>query len=190
MKAMTCAGVAVVFLVAGLGSWAAAPAAGEDDPWGAFGFLMGEWEGEGDAGAGTGRFSLEKDLQGKVLVRKHRAEIPAAGGRPAAVHEDLMVIHHGEGGGAPEADYFDSEGHVIRYKVTVSDDKRTLTFVSDPKPSAPRFRLSYAKGEQRDTLRIAFEIAPPGKPDEFKAYLKGSARKRERAKPKSGQARQ
>ena len=102
------------------------------------------------------------------------SEFPGAQGRPAAVHEDLMVIHPGEDG-AMKAVYFDSEGHVIRYTIEAKD-QGTLVFVSDPSPSAPRFRLSYAKG-QGDEVSIKFEMAPPGKPDGFRTYLEGKARR-------------
>jgi hypothetical protein len=155
--------------------------AAEDDPWSDYRFLLGEWRGEGDGGPGkgTGEFSFTRDLQGKVLVRKNRTDIPATSGRPASTHEDLMVVYAGEGGRNARAIYFDSEGHVINYAASFSADKRTLTFVSDATPSTPRFRLSYTHGEG-ETLRIKFEIAAPGKPDEFKTYLEGAARREER----------
>jgi len=142
---------------------------------------MGEWTSEGDPTRGTGKFTLEADLQGKILVRKNHVELPASSGRPASTHEDLMVIYRGEGGEPSKAIYFDSEGHVIHYTATFSDDKRTLTFLSEASPSGPRFRLSYVKGEN-DTVAIKFEIAPPGKPDAFKAYLEGTARRQKGAK--------
>jgi hypothetical protein len=121
------------------------------------------------------------DLQDKVIVRKNRAEYPAAAGRPAATHDDLMVIYRAEGGAPTKAIYFDSEGHVIHYTASFSDDKGTLIFVSEAAPSTPRFRLSYRKGAE-ESVGIKFEVAPPGKPDAFRTYLEGRAR-RERAKP-------
>lgn len=151
----------------------------DDDPWKPFRFLVGEWMGEGggEPGRGSGGFSFAWDLHEKVLVRRNRAEYPATQGRPASSHEDLMVIYRDEGGGPTRAIYFDSEGHVIHYKATFSQDHRTLTFLSDADPASPRFRLSYTRGEG-EVLRIQFEIAPPGKPDAFKTYLDGNARRR------------
>jgi len=149
----------------------------KDDPWEPFRFLMGDWVGEGKEGQGTGFFSLTPDLQGKVLVRKNHADLPAGKDRPAAVHEDLMVIYKSEDGKTAKAIYFDSEDHVINYTVTFSPDKQTLTFISAAAPHAPRFRLSYQK-EAEDRVSIKFEIAPPGKPEEFKMYLEGKARKK------------
>src|SRR5262249_53744865 len=99
------------------------------DPWKPYRFLAGEWtgEGSGDPGKGSGGFSFAWDLQGKVLVRRNRSEYPATNGRPAMLHEDLMVIYQGEGGGPTRVIYFDSEGHVINYTATFAQDQRTLT---------------------------------------------------------------
>ncbi len=167
----------------------AATAPPEDDAWKPYRFLAGEWAGEGggEPGKGSGRFSFAWDLQEKVLVRRNRAEYPAAQGRPAFTHEDLMVIYRADRGEPTKAIYFDSEGHVINYAVTFSDDKRTLTFLSDAAPATPRFRLSYTKTGD-DSMGIKFEIAPPGKPDQFKTYLEGNARRQKESKsgtPKS-----
>jgi hypothetical protein len=168
------AGIVFVFAASG-----AAPA--EDDVWEPYQYLVGDWVGEGGGrpGQGTGRFSFRWDLQKHVLVRRNVAEFPAAQGRPAAVHEDLMVIHPAEKG-AMKAVYFDSEGHVIHYTVEAAKDRGTLVFVSDPSPSAPRFRLSYVK-RQGDEVLIKFEMSPPGKPDGFRTYLEGKARRVERS---------
>ncbi len=165
----------VVLAVFAAGGWTLVQA--KDDPWEPFHFLIGEWIGQGKEGQGTGHFSLTPDLGGKILVRRNHAELPAANGRPAAVHEDLMVIYKSQDGKSVKAIYFDSEDHVINYTATVSPDKQTLTFISAPAPSAPRFRLTYQK-EAEDRIGIKFEIAPPAKPEEFKAYLEGKARKK------------
>jgi hypothetical protein len=161
----------------------------DDDAWKPYRFLAGDWtgDGSGEPGKGSGGFSFAWDLQEKVLVRRNRSEYPAAQGRPAVTHEDLMVIYRADKVGPTKAIYFDNEGHVINYAVTISEDGRMLTFLSDSAPSTPRFRLSYTKGEE-DSMQIKFEIAPPGKPDGFKTYLEGSAHRSTAArsgKPKS-----
>jgi hypothetical protein len=149
------------------------------DAWARFRFLLGEWVGEGSGrpGEGKGQFSLTPDLQGKILVRKNRADYPAAGGRPALHHEDLMIIYPTEDGKEHKAIYFDSEGHVVQYAASFSQDEQTLTMVSDARPSSPRFRLSYTR-QAEGRVGIKFEMAPPGKPDAFKTYLNGSARRK------------
>jgi hypothetical protein len=151
-------------------------AAAEPDPWEDYRFLLGDWSGEGKGAprAGKGQFSFRLDLQDKVMVRKHKAEIPAAGGRPASSHEDLMVIHPDNAGKGLRAAYFDSEGHAIHYALTLSPDKKSQTFLSDASADQPRFRLSYTR-QAGDKLAIKFEIAPAGKPDAFKTYLEGTA---------------
>jgi hypothetical protein len=150
--------------------------AADADGWKDYGFLVGNWSGEGQGvpGQAQARFSFAPDLQGRILVRKHTAEIQPAGGRPASTHEDLMVIYHDSAGKGTRAVYFDSEDHVIHYVPTFAADKETVTFLSDELPNQPRFRLSYTKrGEGK--LAIKFEFAPPGKPDAFKTYGEGTA---------------
>jgi hypothetical protein len=147
-------------------------AAPKDDAWAGYRFLLGEWigEGNGSPGKGSGQCSFTLDLQDKVIVRKNHADYPASGGRPAFAHDDLMVIHHGQDGKQAKARYFDNEGHVIQYTITPSEDGRKLTFVSDAASNAPRFRMTYTRSEA-DTMHLKFEIAPPGKPDDFKTYI-------------------
>jgi hypothetical protein len=88
-----------------------------------------------------------------------------------------MVIYPGARGEPTKAIYFDNEGHVINYTAAFSKEERTLTFISDAAAPGPRFRLSYTpKGP--DSVRIKFEIAPPGQPDAFKTYLEGGASRR------------
>src|SRR5579871_4037845 len=93
-------------------------ASAEDDPWSDFRFLMGEWTAAGSPAQGTGGFTFATELEGKILVRRNRAELPAAAGRPAGKHEDLMVLYRESGGKQVKAMYFDNEGHVIPYTVS------------------------------------------------------------------------
>jgi hypothetical protein len=76
--------------------------------------------------------------------------------------------------GSVKADYFDSEGHVIRYTAHV--DPKRVTFVSDPDPKGPRYRLSYTLASD-GTLNGTFEIATPDAPETFKPYLAWKARR-------------
>lgn len=150
-----------------------APAAGMEG----WRFLMGEWVGEGGGqpGQGSGWFSFMPDLQQKVLLRRNHSEFPAQGGRPAAVHDDLMVVWQ-EGTGAMKAIYFDNEGHVIHYNVELAADARSAVFVSEP-GAGPRFRLTY-KETGPGQVSLKFEIAPPDKPDAFSTYIESAARRK------------
>jgi hypothetical protein len=142
--------------------------------WGPAQFLVGHWTGEGSGqpGTGTGAFSFTPDLQGKVLLRRSFAEYPAANGKPASRHDDLMVVYHGGTAGDLRALYFDSEDHIIRYSGTVAGG--SVVFVSDGKPDEVRYRLTYTT-TGTDTLTLRFEIAAPGK--DFSRYLEASARR-------------
>ena len=150
----------------------------KDSNWEGLRPLLGKWtaEGGGQPGqASAGGFSFDFDLQGKVLVRRNYSEYPATGGKPASRHDDLMVIYK-EPDQRTRAVYFDNEGHVIHYSVFLSEDKRTITLLSDSVPTAPRFRLIYNLLKD-DSLSIEFDIAPPGKPDSFSKYVEGKARR-------------
>jgi hypothetical protein len=125
--------------------------------WDAFEWLMGTWKAEG------GGFTYSTDLDGKVLVRRNFAEARGTS------HKDL-VIHYTPA----RAIYFDNEGHVINYTVEVKSDG--VVMLGDVVAGAPRFRFTYTKlGENR--VGVKFEMAPPGKPDEFKMYVEGTAQR-------------
>lgn len=146
--------------------------------WNDWQYFLGEWmgEGSGESGKGSGGFHFEFDLQNRILVRKNFAEYPPSKGKPAYRHDDLIVIYQ-----EPEepfrATYWDNEGHVIHYTVEFSQDKNSLIFLGDILPSAPRFRFTYTKMGD-DTLSIKFEIAPPGKPEEFAPYIEATAQRK------------
>jgi len=135
-------------------------------------FLLGDWEAVGTSPGESGAFIFSLAVQEKVIVRTNYAQYPARDAQPATRHDDLMVIFPEDG--ALKADYFDSEQHVIRYVVTPHGPTEVV-FVSEPRPSEPRYRLTYALGADKQ-LKGTFEIAPPGAA-EFKPYLTWSARK-------------
>ena len=139
-------------------------------------FLLGDWQAEGGGAPGSGRggFSFVRALADRVIVRKNSAEYPGSADRPATRHEDLMVIY-AEPGGAARADYYDSEGHVIRYAISTPSPGEA-SFVSEAAADAPRFRLSY-KLNAVGLLEGRFEIAPPGRPEAFSVYVTWTARR-------------
>jgi len=145
--------------------------------WKEFNFIIGEWIGEGGGAPGeaVGSSTFYFDLQKTVLIRKSFADYPAANNNPAFRHDDLMIIYRE--GKFIKAIYFDNERHVINYSASLSEDLKTITFVSDINPAAPRFRLIYTKRDE-NTMSISFEFAPPGKPDEFSKYLDGVVKKK------------
>ena len=166
-----------VTLVLFLSHFAAAqvPNGESADPWKSFEFLIGDWVGDGSGGPGqgAGEFSLKFDLQNHVLVRKSYAEYPAQNGRPAARHDDLMIVYLDEPSKKPRAIFFDSEGHVIRYSVTASN--ASVIFESEPGEPGPRYKLSYSPAGK--SVKGKFEIRAPGE-EQYKTYLDFSVHKK------------
>lgn len=142
----------------------------------AFEFLLGEWisSGEGQPGAGSGTAVFARSLQDRVITRTSYAEYPAAGGKPASRHDDLMVIYGVPGTGV-RADYYDSEGHVIRYDVQ-SPAAGKAVFLSESTTEGPRFRLTYELGAA-GVLEGEFDVASPAAPETFTPYLTWESRK-------------
>ncbi|HTB09945.1 MAG TPA: hypothetical protein VK752_00160 [Bryobacteraceae bacterium] len=125
------------------------------DPWKPLQFLTGEWIGETADSAGACSFAL--DLDRKVLIRKSYAQYATSR------HEDLMVIYLEQD---TKAIYFDSEGHVIQYRIEAGPD--SVRFLNE------QYRLTYRKDGER--LAMDFEIAAPGKP--FTNYLHAVLRRK------------
>lgn len=144
------------------------------DPFLSVRFLEGEWKGEGDGkpGQSTGLATFRFELEGKALVRRSHADYPAANGRPASHHEDVMTLF--QEGAQLKALYLDNEGHVIRY--LVAPVPSGVAFTSEPGPG-PRFRLTYLRAAEEGRVVLRFDIAPPGKPEAFSTYLEAATRK-------------
>jgi hypothetical protein len=149
------------------------------DPWKAMQSLIGQWNGDlgGQPGQATsGSFTISSDLQGRALVRRSFAEFPATKDRPAFRHDDLTIVYQGEAGSAPRATYYDSEGHVIEYTVSVSSGGSRIEWLSAARPAEPRFRFTYVFTSPT-AMKVRFEIAPPGQPDNFTTHVEGSVHK-------------
>lgn len=143
------------------------------DSWKRLDFLLGQWTGvagekAAPQGPGQGAFSFTPELSEKIIVRRNNAQFDSG-----ASHGDLMVIYRDAPEDGPRAIYFDSEGHVIRYKAAFPSEKRVV-FESDGTQPGPKYRLTYwMDGAQ---LKGQFEVAPPGK--EYQTYLQwGSVKK-------------
>ena len=165
--------IASILLTVSLASTAYA-----DTPdWSSWNDLAGKWEAEGSGvpGHGKGSFSFRLDLQSHVMIRKAHTHYPAAFGKPAFNHDDLLVVYFD--GAQARANYFDSEGHAINYSANASADGSSWIFLSDPNPNAPQYRLTYSKTDS-NSLHVNFEIAPPGQPGNFTSHVEGDARRR------------
>lgn len=136
-------------------------------------FLIGDWQAVDTPPGESGAFTFTLAVQDHVMVRTNEATYAATADRPASRHDDLLVIY-GERGSL-KADYFDNEGHVIRYAVRPAA-ANVVVFTSDPSPDEPRYRLTYSAAAD-GVLLGSFEIASPSAPDTFKPYLSWKARR-------------
>ncbi|HEV3140481.1 MAG TPA: hypothetical protein VGY57_08205 [Vicinamibacterales bacterium] len=146
---------------------------GQNDPLAPLRFLVGEWEAVNNPPGESGGFSFTLAVQNRVMMRSNHAVYEATSNRPASRHDDLMVIFSDDGG--LKADYFDSEGHVIRYDVSSKRD-REVVFHCAPTAKEPGYRLSYILMPE-GTLNGQFEVSPPGDREAFKPYLSWTARR-------------
>jgi len=135
-------------------------------------FLLGKWQAISKPEEPTGSFEFSLQLQSKIIVRTNFADYPATNERPAFRHEDLMIIYQDEDK-ALRADYYDSEGHIIRYIGQINGNNRVI-FSSPPTTINPGFRLVYSL-DQDGKLKGSFEIAQPNQPASFSPYLVWSA---------------
>lgn len=140
--------------------------------WKDFDFLLGEWTwaGGGRPGQATGTSSFQPELGETVLVRKVHLDYTETKERAAYVHDDLLYVYHDPQDNSLRAIFFDGEGHVIRYAVTMASDGNFVEFLSDAAPGGTRCRMTYSRAGA-DSVTEKFEIAPPGKPNDFATYV-------------------
>lgn len=138
-------------------------------------FLIGSWKGEGKGkpGEGEGRFTFNFDLDKRILVRKSHSEYPAAKDKPSIVHDDLLIIYPGSDKNQDRAIYFDNEGHVINYSVSIPGNS-SVVFTSDKIESSPIFRLTYSMIDS-NTVNTTFEISQDG--EKYITYVEGKSKR-------------
>jgi hypothetical protein len=121
----------------------------------------------------AGTYSFQPELRNHVLARHTRSEACNGPADYDCEHGDLLYVYS-EGGHAYKAIYFDNEGHVIHYDVSVPT-ATSVIFLSDPLRPGPQFRLSY---ELRGlNLSGKFQMRMPGQA-EFKSYLEWTGAKK------------
>lgn len=86
-----------------------------------------------------------------------------------------MIIYPAADGNSFRAIYFDNEGHVIPYAVTLPQKPNVAVFETEAGQPGPRFRLTYELNAD-GVLENVFWIAPPG--GEFKVYVRGTLKRK------------
>jgi hypothetical protein len=97
----------------------------------------------GSAGAaGSGTYSFQLELRDHILAR-HSGGGGCNG--PASLdceHGDLLYVYQEAPGQPYKAIYFDNEGHVIYYDVSIPSPT-SVVFLSSSSQPGPQYRLSY-----------------------------------------------
>ena len=141
-------------------------------------FLIGSWEAKtrgGTAGAdSSGTYTFRLELREHVLSRHSSAAGCKGPVDFDCEHSDLLYVYPEAGGQSYRAVYFDNEGHVIHYDVSMPSPL-TAVFLSKTSEPGPQFRLTYER--QGSTMSGRFEIRMPGQA-EFRPYLEWSGEKK------------
>ena len=139
-------------------------------------FLEGTWEAKTQDPKGptvAGRYTFAHELDGHVFAR-HATNDPGCKA-PATFdcqHGDLLYVFQDAPGQPFKAIYFDNEGHVLHYDVSVTGPNM-VTFLSQPSPG-PQFRLIYER--KGGTMNGKFQMQVPGQ-TEWHSYLEWSGGK-------------
>ena len=138
-------------------------------------FLLGNWASDTDTelGHATALSTFAQELDRRILTRRGSTKY-TSGKNAGQQHDDLLIVYPEGPDGGMKAIYFDAEGHVIHYTVTIPEPN-TAVFDSDPAQPGPRYRLTHkVTGRQMETK---LEVAAPGQAN-YQTYVSGvSSRK-------------
>jgi hypothetical protein len=148
------------------------------EPWKALAFLEGTWEAHtlgGSANAqAAGTYTFKLELKRHLLAR-YTAPTDCKGPKGFdCEHSDLLFVYQETEGQPLKAIYFDNEGHIIHYTVSVPEPS-AVTFVSEPSASGPQFQLVYQLSNA--VMSGKFQMRMPGQA-EWKSYLEWSGSKK------------
>ena len=163
-----------LFIVLALGLTTLVCNAQKPDKWKKIEWLPGQWRGEGggEPGQGGGTFSFTYDLGKNIIVRKSHSEYNTSDKNSVVNHDDLMIIYSESKDIGLKAIYFDNEGHIINYSVSLAD--KSVILLSEKKPDAPQFRLTYTHLDD-SSVNVKFEISTDGV--NFNTYIEGISKK-------------
>ena len=171
--------VSSLVLVLVVASWVA-PAQKPDTtgPWAGVRFLIGTWEAKTTGGQAqvqsTGTYSFRLELRDHVLARRTAYGTAKARTTSIASTRTCFTSTPGGPGQSLRAIYFDNEGHVIHYAVSVPKPG-TAVLLSDADQPGPQFRLSYELNA--GVMTGKFQMRMPGQ-QEFASYLEWSGKRK------------
>jgi hypothetical protein len=125
--------------------------------------------------ASTGRFSIKPDVAGKILLRRDQIQYIDSSGKTHPL-EILVAVAPREDGRTFQANYFDSDGHVLNFISKRAVAGRSVEFIGDPVADPMIFRLTYER-TQNDELHISFERADARTPPVFAVMIAGTAKR-------------
>lgn len=144
------------------------------EPWKELAFLEGTWEARTQAGSAAaqadGTYTFKFELKRHLLARYSALAACKGPKRFDCMHSDLFYVYQEAEGQLLKAIYFDNEGHVIHYAVSVTGPTEVI-FVSDPAAAAPQFQLVYRL--RNAVMSGKFQMRMPGQA-EWKSYLEWS----------------
>lgn len=149
-----------------------APSANQD-PFHSLSFLEGTWDASVQNNATvtrSGRYTFQRELGGHIFAR-HSTNDPSCKA-PAnfdCSHGDLLYVYQEAPGEPLKAIYFDNEGHVIHYDVSIPTPDRVV-FLSGP-TAGPHFQLIYEL--KSGVMTGQFQMQMPGQED-WHTYLEWS----------------
>ena len=147
------------------------------DPFAPLAFLHGTWTAEAQGNAGvsaSGTYTFQMELGNHVLARQSTYTGCKGPEDFNCAHGDLLYIYPEGPDHALKAIYFDNEGHVIHYSVSVPEPS-TAILLSDPATPGPQFRLIYQLHDA--TMSGKFQIRMPGQQN-WTSYLEWTGGKR------------
>ncbi len=173
LKGFLCAMVMTAGLC-GPGATAQGMATGQD-AFASLGFLEGSWSahGSGQGASSDGAYTFRRELGGHILAR--HAQVAGCKG-PAQFdceHGDLLYIYPDAPGQPLKAIYFDNEGHVIHYGVSVPEPG-SVVFLSEGAGGGPQFRLMYTF--RNGSMAGSFAMQMPGQ-TAWRPYLEWTGAK-------------
>jgi hypothetical protein len=156
----------------------AAPVAPED-PLKPLSFLEGTWEAKTEGGTASaqaaGTYTFRMELKRHILGRHSNNDAGCTGPTDFNCdHSDMLYIYPDEVTKGLRAIYFDNEGHVINYNVTLPDST-TAVFLSDATQPGPQFQLVY---ELKSGVMSGKFFIRMGGQMEWKPYIAWSGGKR------------